>query len=303
MTQQELLKQAGKQLNELNNRFKNLTEASNIHLIEVDIVLSLLRDIYQNISMFKDADKAEAAETVQKFPPEDYSNPGPVAQPYHPPVVPEFTPPAAPNVPSPRAEITTPEMPVSMPEPVQIFNTPLAAEPEPAKITQQAEIVKPEEVVTQQSQQIVPNLPETQNKEEVSTRSTQVHHKPASPQPELFGNGNSVADKLKGEATTSLNEKISTGKSDTTLADKFNLTPINDIRAAIGINEKFQFINELFDGSAELYNEAIALLNNCASGFAASQLLADYQQRNAWAGDNKVFLRLKEFVIRRYLNH
>lgn len=302
MTQQELLKQAGKQLNELNTKFKNLTEANNIHLIEVDIVLSLLRDIYQNISMLKDADKAEAAKTLQKFPPQDYSNPGPAAQPYRPSVVPEFTPPAAPNVPAPRAEITTPEMPVSMPEPVQIFNTPLAAEPEPEKIKLQAEIVKPEEVVTPPPQQTAPILPETKKKEEVSTHSTQVYHKPVSPQPELFGNGNSVADKLKGEAT-SLNEKISAGKSDTTLADKINLTPISDIKSAIGINEKFQFINELFDGSSELYNEAIALLNNCASGFAASQLLADYQQRNAWAGDNKVFLRLKEFVIRRYLNH
>lgn len=302
MTQQELLKQAGKQLNELNNKFENLADANQIHLIEVDIVLSLLREIYQNISALKDNNQAEAAETVQNYQPQDYSNPGPAAQPYRPSVVPEFTPPAAPNVPSPRAEITTPEMPVSIPEPVQILNTPLAAEPEPVKITLQAEVVKPEEVVIPQPQQTAPVLPEIQKKEEVSTHSTPVHHKPASPQPELFGNGNTVADKLKGEST-SLNERISAGKSDTTLADKINLTPISDIKAAIGINEKFQFINELFDGSSELYNEAIVLLNNCTSGSAASQLLTDYQQRNAWAADNKVFLRLKEFVIRRYLNH
>lgn len=302
MTQQELLKQAGKKLKELNKQFENLADANNIHLIEVDIFLSLLREIYQNINALKDSNPEQTAETLQNYPPQGYSTPGPAAQPYRPSVVPEFTPPAAPNIPSPKAENLNQEVPESMPEPMQIYNTPLAAEPEPVKIALEAEVVKSEEVIIPQPRQTAPIMPETTKKEESSAYTTQMHHKPVSPQPELFANGNTVADKLKGE-TTSLNEKISAGKSDTTLADKINLSPIGDIKAAIGINEKFQFINELFDGSSELYNEAIALLNNCTSGSAASQLLADYQQRNAWAGDNKVFLRLKEFVIRRYLNH
>ncbi|NTW25266.1 MAG: hypothetical protein HGA37_11230, partial [Lentimicrobium sp.] len=120
------------------------------------------------------------------------------------------------------------------------------------------------------------------------------------PQPlDLFGTI-SLADKLKSD-TPSLNDRITSGKNDRSLADRMQLKPISDLRAAIGLNEKFQFINELFEGSSERYTEAMHLLNSCTGSSQAEELFADLKSRYKWDDNNPVFKKLHEFLVRRYL--
>jgi hypothetical protein len=59
-------------------------------------------------------------------------------------------------------------------------------------------------------------------------------------------------------------------------------TPFKDLRSAIGLNEKFQFINQLFEGNAVLYNTAIDFLNSCSDRDAAHQYLDRISNEHNW---------------------
>lgn len=116
---------------------------------------------------------------------------------------------------------------------------------------------------------------------------------------DLFG-GQTIADKLKSE-TPSLNDRITQGRVDQSLAHKMQLKPISDLKTAIGINEKFQFVNDLFEGRIELYNEAINNLNNCNSDTSAQRLLEDLKAAHNWKEETEAYNKLKTFINRRYI--
>ncbi len=116
---------------------------------------------------------------------------------------------------------------------------------------------------------------------------------------DLFGTP-TLADKLKSEIPTVI-DKINQGKSDQTLAHKMQLKPIDDLRNAIGINEKFQFVNDLFEGRIELYNDAINRLNSCGSMNNADSVFSSLKSTLGWNENNEAFNKLKSFINRRYL--
>ncbi len=116
---------------------------------------------------------------------------------------------------------------------------------------------------------------------------------------DLFG-GQTIADKLKKE-TPSLIDKINEGRADQTLAHKMQLKPINDLKTAIGINEKFQFVNDLFEGRIDLYNDAITRLNNCGSALSADSLMEEYMIAHEWKTNAEAYVKLRTFIARRYL--
>ena len=73
--------------------------------------------------------------------------------------------------------------------------------------------------------------------------------------------------------------------------------PINDINNAIGLNDKFIFIRELFGNNKELYHETIQVLNN----FDTFENAVTFLNENFdWAEDDTNFERLKELVRRKY---
>lgn len=47
----------------------------------------------------------------------------------------------------------------------------------------------------------------------------------------------------------------------TSIAEKLEKTPLADLKSAIGLNRKFQFINTLFEGDGSAYDSAIQFLN------------------------------------------
>jgi len=49
--------------------------------------------------------------------------------------------------------------------------------------------------------------------------------------------------------------------SEKSLAEKLEKTPLSDLKSAIGLNRKFQFINTLFEGDSNAYDNAIQFLN------------------------------------------
>ncbi len=116
---------------------------------------------------------------------------------------------------------------------------------------------------------------------------------------DLFTNA-TVADKLKSD-NPSLNEKITQGHDDRSLAHKMQLKPIADLKTAIGINDKFQFINDLFEGRIELYNDAINRLNSCGTAIMADVVFLGFKNDYNWNENGDAFNKLRVFVTRRYL--
>ncbi len=58
----------------------------------------------------------------------------------------------------------------------------------------------------------------------------------------------------------SLNDKLKQGKTE--LMEVLRETPVKDLRKAIGINDRFLFINELFRGDEAMYERSIKTINS-----------------------------------------
>lgn len=118
---------------------------------------------------------------------------------------------------------------------------------------------------------------------------------------DLFSRKSStLADKLQNNSTkSSLYDHISKKESGT-LEDRLKKKPVSDIKTAIGINEKFLFINELFKGNMHDYNNAIKQLNRASGMEEAAQLFDQLKEQYGWDPDGEVTLQLLDFVERKY---
>ena len=58
----------------------------------------------------------------------------------------------------------------------------------------------------------------------------------------------------------SLNDKLKYGKTE--LMEILKETPVRDLRKAVGINDRFLFINELFRGDENMYERCIKTINS-----------------------------------------
>jgi hypothetical protein len=104
------------------------------------------------------------------------------------------------------------------------------------------------------------------------------------------------------QASTSLYEKITAAKEDKSLATKLQKNPVSDLKKSIGINEKFSFINELFDGDLNAYNDAIEKLNSSSDHDAAVSFIQnDLISKYNWNGESESFLKLRNLVDRRFV--
>jgi hypothetical protein len=80
-----------------------------------------------------------------------------------------------------------------------------------------------------------------------------------------------LADRFAAAGT--LGEKITSTKKDEAITSVIHSKPIADIAAAIGINDKFYFIRELFSGNSIAYHETISRLNASSSLGEAMRIL------------------------------
>lgn len=87
---------------------------------------------------------------------------------------------------------------------------------------------------------------------------------------------------------------------DGSIAARMQRKPISDLRSAIGINEKFLFINELFKGNMQQYNKTLDEFNDFKSLQGAQTYLLELKVEYQWDEDSQAFLKLREFVERRF---
>ncbi len=80
-----------------------------------------------------------------------------------------------------------------------------------------------------------------------------------------------LADKFS--AADTIGKKATSVKQDEVITSVLHNKPISDIGTAIGINDKFYFIRELFSGDTRAYQDTIKRLNSSASLGEAMKIL------------------------------
>lgn len=73
-----------------------------------------------------------------------------------------------------------------------------------------------------------------------------------------------------------------------------------DLRRAIGVNEKFMFINDLFSGNLREYTEFIQVLNSEKSLEEANIIIANAKEANNWNANSLAFTTLYEILIKKF---
>ena len=102
------------------------------------------------------------------------------------------------------------------------------------------------------------------------------------------------------------NEHITLGDAlekaeDDSLAARLQKKPVKDLTTAIGINDKFLLLNELFNGSMEKYNKSIRTLNNFSTYLGAKTYMGELQIEFQWDCESEAYKKLSDLVERRFI--
>ena len=107
-----------------------------------------------------------------------------------------------------------------------------------------------------------------------------------------------IADKF-GKVSNIVDEQIGTHKRDDDISSMLKTKPVGNLKDAIGINDKFLYIREIFYGNQSLYEEAISKLNSAASLDEARSLIFTYTGEDE---DNEALIQLLSLVKRKLLS-
>nr|WP_319401561.1 hypothetical protein [uncultured Carboxylicivirga sp.] len=107
---------------------------------------------------------------------------------------------------------------------------------------------------------------------------------------------NSVLGEKINTEVKSVNERIAVKKEGNYITQIGK--PVDDVRKAIGINDRFYYQRELFDGSMELLNQTLDQLNQMDSFELAQQFL---KSNFNWDDDNEVSQSFIKNIQRRFI--
>ncbi|MBK8364234.1 MAG: hypothetical protein IPL24_11310 [Bacteroidetes bacterium] len=116
---------------------------------------------------------------------------------------------------------------------------------------------------------------------------------------EMFASSPSIAHKFEDHET--LADRIAMNQSSHSVSDHLHKVPVKDLKAAIGLNEKFQFINQLFNGDSQKYNSSVEHLNTCGSSNKAQEFMKTISLDYNWEKQPSVASLFMDIVERRYL--
>ena len=111
-----------------------------------------------------------------------------------------------------------------------------------------------------------------------------------------------------GETAPTLNdtlrETVSAQSPDgpaTTVAETFHRSPIESVARSISLNQKFRFINQLFDGNTSAYNQAVEEIDTLGSYGQALDLISDrYAPQYVWDMKSDEVSELIDILKRRF---
>ncbi len=242
------------------------TNQENIARIDIDLTLEHIRKLYDLVLQLESADSAGDDEKQQETPVEA--------------VKVEVT------ESSEVVEVKEPEEPVVEQEEVKTTEEPVAEQEE---VIEQKPAVTPDLFETE---------PEPEKKQEETGKPNKEESVSAGVTMDLFGE--TIGETIGYETDKTIADTISENIKEESVADVINKSAIDDLKAAIGINEKFFFINELFDGNMKDYNEVIDTLNNYTGKDEALSFFEELKGKYEWQNENEAVAQLRELIGRRF---
>ncbi len=145
--------------------------------------------------------------------------------------------------------------------------------------------------------------PEPEVKPEVKT-STQ-GESAGSPAPQQAENKPETTEAPKPEPKTevppvsgSFADRLA--QEDNSLAKRLKLSKLDTLVGSFGMNERLQYINELFDGSGEAFSDAIKKLDGQQNLEAARRIAFAYSDEFSWDIDSETVAEFMQKLDRRY---
>lgn len=133
---------------------------------------------------------------------------------------------------------------------------------------------KEEPAVTEPVKNETPAEPVPEEKVQVVEKTVPAEQKHIETAPSPAPKPKVIATTVEDDQELSLNEKLSKNKQPVmNIADKSKETAIKDLVKFISIGKKFEFINGLFDGNADVYKTALQTVQHASSYEEATQYL------------------------------
>ncbi|KAA9039230.1 hypothetical protein FW778_10380 [Ginsengibacter hankyongi] len=109
----------------------------------------------------------------------------------------------------------------------------------------------------------------------------------------------SAKNEIPFEYPESLNDRLKEVKIE--LSEKLTEAPIKDLRKAIGVNDRFLFINELFRGDEAMYERSIKTIQNF-SIFAEAEfwIRRELKVKIGWHDNHPVVKQFDQLIRRRF---
>lgn len=84
------------------------------------------------------------------------------------------------------------------------------------------------------------------------------------------------------------------------IGERIGASKLHTLKGAIGLNDKLQFIGELFDGDTDQFNKTIDALDQQPSNLDARKTLSQVAAKNAWDQENPLVEEFAKLIERRY---
>jgi hypothetical protein len=108
-----------------------------------------------------------------------------------------------------------------------------------------------------------------------------------------------LSHQVKNGENQSLNDKLKQAKTE--LGELLKDSPVKDLRKAIGINDRFVFINDLFRGDEAMYERSIKTINGFNIFPEADYWISrELKVKLGWDSEHPLVLQFDQLVKRRF---
>jgi len=163
----------------------------------------------------------------------------------------------------------------------EVYQEPAVPEEEPEKQTEDNEDVYFEEKDLEKEEQIV------SQQDDIVVEEEQVIEEESSSLDLFSTSQETISDRF-------------VDKDEKSLAQKLQNSQLSDLRSAIGINEKFLFINELFNGDMGRYNKILDELNTMQNKTGMDTYFMELKIEKQWNEEMEAFIKFKELIDRKF---
>ena len=120
-----------------------------------------------------------------------------------------------------------------------------------------------------------------------------------SPPPKPVSKAKEIHELLPVNNAPSFNETLKTQKNE--VADSLQDTPVKDLKKAIGVNDRYCYINELFRGDEAMYERSIKTINSFAIFPEAEYWIRrELKLKLGWDDKNETVQQFDQLVRRRF---